>query len=260
MGLTLAETILAMAAAGCSVEQVAKVAAQFKEREAAATEARRAKEREKKRIQRGKDIDVSPIVPGDIEGHEGTSRDIEGHNATRAGIYNHARADGNLNPLTTFGDISSPSANALSPQRPEKAARSARCEFFERFWNVYPRKQGRKAAFSKFQIAVRSGVDPEHLVEAAERFAEAHRLAGTEKQFIPYPATWLHHGRYDDEDLPTPFAPSARAGPAPFEKRTTAFQAGLELIEEYREQELRNTREFDSDEEAFVGIDGVRWS
>ena len=131
----------------------------------------------------------------------------------RAGIYNHARADGNLNPLTTFGDISSPSSNELSPLRPE-AARSARCELFERFWNAYPRRIGRKAALAKFQTAVRSGVDAEQLIAAAARFAEAHRLARTDQKYIPHPATWLNHGRYEDEELPAPFTPAARAGPA----------------------------------------------
>jgi len=83
-------------------------------------------------------------------------------------------------------------------------------EDFSRFYSVYPKHTNRKAAEAKFSAAVRSGVSPERIIDAASRFAEAHRRAGTEKQFIPAPNVWLHNGRYDDEDLPQ----APRAGPS----------------------------------------------
>jgi len=122
-----------------------------------------------------------------------------------SGAYkdNRACADGNPNPLTTFGDNNTPLPSVSPPKRKKPSS-----DAFDRFYAVYPRHTGRKAAQSKFDAAVRSGVDPERMIEAAGRFAAAHRRAGTEPQFIPHPATWLHQGRYDDDDLPT-----SRAGP-----------------------------------------------
>lgn len=90
---------------------------------------------------------------------------------------------------------------------------------FERFYAVYPKRTNRKPAILKFCAAVKSGVDPEHIISAAARFAEAHRLAGTDKQYIPAPDVWLNKGRYDDEDLP---APVARAGPSTDERSGVA--------------------------------------
>ncbi len=97
---------------------------------------------------------------------------------------------------------------------------------FERFYEIYPKKTNRKTAHLRFCAAVKSGVDPAHIVLSAERFAEAHRLAGTEKKFIPAPDAWLNKGRYDDKDLPTPLA---RAGPS---GRASISQVRAEILAE----------------------------
>jgi hypothetical protein len=83
----------------------------------------------------------------------------------------------------------------------------------DRFYSAYPKKVNPADARKKFATIVRSGVDPERIISAAERFAGAHRLAGTDKQFIPAPAVWLNKGGFDSEDLPMA-ATNARAGPA----------------------------------------------
>jgi hypothetical protein len=75
-------------------------------------------------------------------------------------------------------------------------------DLFDRFYSAYPKRQNRKSAASKFDVAVRNGTDPEHIIQAAGRYAEAHRSAGTDKQYIPAPDVWLNKGGYDDEDLP----------------------------------------------------------
>ncbi len=93
----------------------------------------------------------------------------------------------------------------------------------KRFYIAYPKHVDPRAAEKKFETIVRSGVDPEHIIRAAERYAEAHRVAGTEKQFIPAPAVWLNKGSYDNEDLPLP-----RAGPAP--GRSNGMQGLLENV------------------------------
>ena len=75
---------------------------------------------------------------------------------------------------------------------------------FQKFYDSFPKHVGPQAAAKKFKAVVASGVEPLRIIDAAIRFAEAHRKAGTDKQYIPAPAVWLNQGRYDDKDLPTP--------------------------------------------------------
>jgi len=74
--------------------------------------------------------------------------------------------------------------------------------YAKQFYEVYPKHVDPRAAEKKFDAVVRAGADPEHIIAAARHFAEAHQVAGTDKQFIPAPAVWLNKGGYDSEDLP----------------------------------------------------------
>ena len=92
----------------------------------------------------------------------------------------------------------------------------------ERFYRSYPKHVDPRAAEKKFTTIVRAGADPEQIIAAAERYAAAHRIAGTDKQFIPAPAVWLNKGGYLSEDLPQ----APRDGPAASQRpRVTALTA-----------------------------------
>jgi predicted DNA-binding transcriptional regulator len=70
---------------------------------------------------------------------------------------------------------------------------------FEQFWNVFPRKAGKQDAIKAFDKAVTNfGFDV--VLAGAIRFAHDPNLPS--KEFIPYPATWLNRGSWDDEPLP----------------------------------------------------------
>lgn len=90
------------------------------------------------------------------------------------------------------------------------ASRTIASGLFDLFYDSYGKRKNRKAAEAKFAAAVRRGVDPDHIICAAKRYADAHARAGTDPQFIPAPDVWLNKGGYDDEDLPQ----AARAGPS----------------------------------------------
>lgn len=115
-------------------------------------------------------------------------------------------------PSSILCAIPGPNERALSRQADE-------------FYAAYPKKINPNDAKAKFIRAARGGADPVAIIDAATRFAEAHRKAGTDKQFIPAPAVWLHKGGYLSEDLP-----EARAGPngfhpaAPRERPPTRFE------------------------------------
>ena len=74
-----------------------------------------------------------------------------------------------------------------------------------RFYAAYPKHVGPENSARAFEKRLKQGVDPEHIISAAIRFAEANTKAGTEKKYIPAPAVWLNGGRYDDQDLPQPY-------------------------------------------------------
>jgi hypothetical protein len=72
---------------------------------------------------------------------------------------------------------------------------------FVAFWNAYPKKVGKKAAFLAWGRAKDKPALDAILkaVEAQKQSADWRKDGG---QFIPNPATWLNQGRWDDEAAP----------------------------------------------------------
>lgn len=75
---------------------------------------------------------------------------------------------------------------------------------FEDFWTAYEKKSGKATAKKKWDLAIKQGADPHHLVAAASRYASCFGEGKKDRQYQKHPATWLHQGCYDDEYLPTP--------------------------------------------------------
>ncbi len=93
-------------------------------------------------------------------------------------------------------DSSSPPAQADEPTE------DLHLEAFGAFWINYPRKRNREEAKQAWIAAIRRGVDHQHMVDGAKRYA--HDRVGEDPQFTKYPATWLNKGCYDDEPDPQP--------------------------------------------------------
>jgi hypothetical protein len=66
---------------------------------------------------------------------------------------------------------------------------------FDHFWAAYPRKVGKDAAL---RVWTRLGPGND-LLTAILGALEWQRAGWTEPQFIPHPRTWLHQGRWKDE-------------------------------------------------------------
>jgi protein gp37 len=70
--------------------------------------------------------------------------------------------------------------------------------YFDRFWSVYPKKVGKKAALRAFERAVNNDhVDPERIIAAAARYAS--EKADEDPHYIKHPQGWINDGRFDDE-------------------------------------------------------------
>lgn len=87
--------------------------------------------------------------------------------------------------------------NSPAPAAPEAPAAPA--ADFEDFWAAYPRRIAKATAKTAWTKAIRRGADPDHIVAAVRQHSAFWQNARTEPKFIPYPATWLNAGRYDDE-------------------------------------------------------------
>lgn len=117
-------------------------------------------------------------------------------------------------------DSSSPAAQADDVTQPPstlKAASSAatdgqqqdhHLEAFGAFWSNYPKKRDREAAKKAWIAAIERGVEPKHMVDAAQAYARDR--FGKDPQYTKYPTTWLNKGCYDDEPDPQP-GPQLRA-------------------------------------------------
>jgi len=70
---------------------------------------------------------------------------------------------------------------------------------FDEWWTLYPRKTKKLDARKAFTAAVKAKVDADHLITSLRRQVEAWRVTNQDPTFIPYPATWLRAGSYDDD-------------------------------------------------------------
>lgn len=74
---------------------------------------------------------------------------------------------------------------------------------FQEFWQVYPRREGKKAAEKAWGKAVKTTPAAQILGGAARFRDDPNR----EQAYTPHPATWLNQGRWDDDPLPTRLRP-----------------------------------------------------
>lgn len=87
----------------------------------------------------------------------------------------------------------------------EQNARAFFPEAFAKFWQTYPRKIGKRVAFTSWKRAKKAVCDEtgksddeaeRHIQAAAEAFAASDKGRG---EFCPHASTWLNQGRYDDD-------------------------------------------------------------
>lgn len=89
-----------------------------------------------------------------------------------------------------------------------RAARHARRQdpalsaAFDRFWEAYPRRQGKEAARKAWTKIRPDDALLAEMLAALERQRASDQWRRDGGQFIPYPATWLNGRRWEDEPTP----------------------------------------------------------
>lgn len=95
-------------------------------------------------------------------------------------------------PLLTLVDVPSPDGDGERKANPTTAAVD---EAFDEWYALYPRKVKKIAARKAYGTAYRK-VGPRVLIEAIRRQAPVY---GKVNRYVPYPATWLNDGSWDDD-------------------------------------------------------------
>lgn len=111
-------------------------------------------------------------------------------------------------------------------QNPEKkkdsravadATRPIAGDRFPEFWEAYPKRDGanpKKPAHKSFSAAVKSGHDPQGMIDAARRYRAALRGKNQEStSYVAQAQTWLHQARWEDYPAPSPIEISADPKP-----------------------------------------------
>lgn len=97
-------------------------------------------------------------------------------------------------------------------------------EEFEAFWNIYPRKDAKKAALPAFKKARKTASQYDICAGAARYAADPNR----EEQYTALPASWLNAGRWEDGPLPARIPQQRMTG------SQVRLQQGLDLVHDSR--------------------------
>lgn len=128
------------------------------------------------------------------------------HSKRDANADANANANANANAHTSHSSQSTslrsvssdpPSSDATffseESKKEENVAPASRQDF-EQFWQVYPHKVGKKAAYKAFVNAKKSGATLEIIMPALARY-----VSKTDDRPWCNPATWLNEGRWEDQ-------------------------------------------------------------
>jgi hypothetical protein len=70
--------------------------------------------------------------------------------------------------------------------------------FFDDFYSVYPKKQGKEQAIKAYQKALKKTTH-EVIIAGVKNYKAQIASKNTEMQYIKQPATWLNAGCWDDD-------------------------------------------------------------
>lgn len=77
-------------------------------------------------------------------------------------------------------------------------------QWFEAFWKMYPRKEGKQNAMKAFEKMCNSEDTYNAIMDGLQKRVKLDwsRRPPEEKKFIPHPTTWLNQSRWNDEVTP----------------------------------------------------------
>ena len=174
---------------------------------------------------------------GEEESSSGSSGDRRGNSAHSSGKKSLVigeqgkRVIGEQGKNTCSSDDERGSSNQANEPEPVNSYPQA----FEDWWNLYPRKQGKRKALAEWRRAIKR-ISRDELNSKTRRFADFHDRERTDKQFIPLPTTWLNRDGWDDELIPRAQGAGAQE---PKSKSQRFLELGDRMAREMEAQEAQ---------------------
>ena len=81
---------------------------------------------------------------------------------------------------------------------PKKTPKVNKDADFEIFWSAYPKKKSKETARKAFEKAIKK-TDLQTILDAVEKQKTTSDWMDHGGQYVPYPATWLNAGAWEDE-------------------------------------------------------------
>lgn len=119
-----------------------------------------------------------------------------------------------------------PEARKDNPDPPGDKPPSVYSSEFETFWQNYPRKTEKKAAWKTWRTRLREGIAARDLILAATHYAAYHQQRGTELEYIKHPKTFLGPSRAFEEWVT---ASAASTGPPRLDAPYRSFSEAMEV-------------------------------
>lgn len=165
----------------------------------------------------------------------GVTKRTSGVTNRTSGVTDSASGVTARGALTLIEPLQKPNKTLVQNEFEPEPENFSEDDEFKKFWDIYPRRQGKGKARKAFREAFEAY--GQVVLDGATRYASDPNLP-LEKQYIPLPATWLNQERWDDEPLPerelTPEQKKAQAQADYERNRVAALRASEEQMAEYR--------------------------
>lgn len=139
-------------------------------------------------------------------------------------------------------------SNISAPQTPPQPSS------FERFWKVYPKKKAKIEAEKAWNKINPSSELTDRIVKAVIEQRQSHDWTKEGGKFIPYPATWLNRGEWENEEVSIPQQPKKKIGDM---ETDVNFKRGSFTVPGKSKDELRefmqNKRKQDQETKDLIG-------
>lgn len=89
--------------------------------------------------------------------------------------------------------------NVTPPQKAARKDAEKPADGFTEWWADYPKKVKKLDATKAYKAALKAGATPEDLLQGLRRQKAAWKATNINPQYIPYPASWLRAGSWEDE-------------------------------------------------------------
>ena len=89
--------------------------------------------------------------------------------------------------------------NRSSDKSTDRVSEKQLDEDFNKLWELYPRKEGKKKAYEAYKRAIKRGVTNKEIQTGIVNYLTQIKIQGTDKKYIKQGSTWFNGNCWDDE-------------------------------------------------------------